>query len=150
VQRIERPRRLGARSRRTLRALAEVIVPRDPSLPVDLDAVVDFVDQTVGDMPRLLQLVFPIGLALFELGTFVLLPSLRRFSRLELPRREAYVRDWIHSRLMLRRDLIKGVKGLCLFAYYNDRRVMEHLGYRPDEHLQLVAAERLKRHGHEL
>ncbi|HZU85307.1 MAG TPA: hypothetical protein VE987_20390 [Polyangiaceae bacterium] len=145
-------RRLGAGSRRTLRALAEVIVPRAPEagIEVDLDGVVDFVDGIVGHMPRLLQLAFPLGLLLLELGTFVLLPSLRPFSRLPLPTRERYVRGWIRARSMLRRDLIKGVKGLCLLAFYSDRRVMAHLGYQPDEHVQLVAAERLRRHGHEL
>jgi hypothetical protein len=139
---------LGRGSRRTLRALAEVIVPRDEAagVVVDLERVVDFVDDMVRYMPRLLRVLFPVGLLLLEYGTFVLLPSLRRFSGLDVAHRERYVRGWVHARMMLRRDLIKGVKGICLFAFYSDPRVMAHLGYRPSEFADVVATDRLLRH----
>jgi hypothetical protein len=143
---------LGRRSRRTLRALAEVILPTDVEAGIapDVDGAVDFVDGVVAQMPRILRLAFPVGLLLLELGTWLWLPSLLPFSRLDRERRERYVRGWIHARWLLRRDLIKGVKGLCLLAFYSDPRVMEHLGYRPDAHARLVAAERLVRYAGEV
>lgn len=142
---------LGRWSRRVLRALAEVVIPRGEGAPeVPLDELVAFMDDWVGYMPRLLRLLFPVGLMMLELGAFLMGPSLVPFSLMSPARRARYVDQWVHARWSLRRDLIKGVKGLCLFGWYSDPRVGAYLGYGVDEHVQLVAAERLKRHGHEL
>ena len=145
-----RPPNLGRASRRTLRALAEVVVPHAP-VEVDLDTIVNFVDDMVGYMPRLLRVALPLGLWLFEAGTRLWGPrSLVGFSSMSLERRARYVDGWIHAGWVLRRDLIKGVKGLALFAYYSDPRVGEALAFFPEEHVKLVSAERLKRWGTEL
>jgi hypothetical protein len=98
-------------------------------------------------MPKLLRVLFPVGLLLLELGALVLAPSLVPFSYMSRARRERYLRGWVHSRFMLFRELIKGVKGLCLFAYYSDPRVAAYLGYEHEPHVQLVKAERLRRFG---
>ncbi len=100
--------------------------------PPDLAAIVDFADDWVRYMPRLFRLLFPVGLMLLELGAFWFGPSLVPFSFMSLERRRRYVLGWAHGPSALRRDLIKGVKGLCLFAYYSDARVSAQLGYRVD------------------
>jgi hypothetical protein len=144
-------RNLGRWSRRVLRALAVVVIPRGQGAPeVSIDELVDFMDDWVGYMPRLLRTVFPVGLMMLELGAFLLGPSLVPFSFMSEERRARYVDGWVHARWSLRRDLIKGVKGLALFGWYSDPAVAKYLGYQVDEHVQLVAAERLKRYGHEL
>jgi hypothetical protein len=107
-------------------------------------------DDWVRHMPRLLRTVFPVGLMMLELGAFVLGPSLVPFSFMSAKRRARYVDGWVHARWSLRRDLIKGVKGLCLFGWYSDPRVGAALGYQVDDHVRLVAAERLARHAHDL
>jgi hypothetical protein len=146
------PRRnLGRWSRRALRALAEVVTPSEPGAPrVEPEAIVDFIDDWSRYMPRLFRALFPVGLLLLELGAFVLAPSLLPFSRMSLARRRRYIHGWVHGRSRLRRDLIKGVKGLCLMAYYSDPRVMRLIGYEVEAHVELVKSERLRRHGHEL
>ena len=144
-----RPRQLGRASRRTLLALAEVVVPPGP-IDVSLEGVVDFIDDMVGYMPRLLRVAFPLGLWLLEHGTRLFGFSVRRFSSLTPDARARYVDRWIHAGWVMRRDLIKGVKGLALLAYYSDPRVGELLGFFPDEHVRLVSAERLRRYGSEL
>jgi hypothetical protein len=142
---------LGPWSRRTLRALAEVVVPDAPGAPKMAPAeVVAFIDDWVFHMPKLFRVLFPIGLMMLELGAFVLGPSLVPFSFMGLERRRRYVDQWVHAGWLLRRDLIKGVKGLCLIAYYSDPKVCEYLGYQVEEHVQLVKSERLRRHAHEL
>jgi hypothetical protein len=144
-------RTLGRWSRRILRALAEVVKPIGPGIPeVSTDELVDFADDLVRYMPRLLRLAFPIGLLLLELGAFVLGPSLVPFSAMRPARRLRYLQSWIDARWRLRRDLIKAVKGVVLLKFYSDRRVAAELGYRPDEHVALVQAERLHRHAHQL
>jgi hypothetical protein len=146
-----RPAPLGPWSRRIVRALAEVIVPRGGGAPeVELGVIVAFVDDFTRHLPRLFRTLFPVGLLLVELGAIVFAGSLLPFSLLPPDRRHRQVEGWLRARWHLRRDLMKGLKGLCLFAYYSDPRVAAHLGYAVEEHVHTVAAERLVRHGHEL
>jgi hypothetical protein len=130
-----------------VRALAEVVLPDAPDAPqLPTTDVVDFVNGYVRHMPRLLRLVFPVGLMLLELGAFVLGPSLVPFSAMSLARRRRYVEGWVHARWRMRRDLIKAVKGLCLVHYYSDARVGARLGYAVETHVADVSATRLRRH----
>ncbi|HZS38580.1 MAG TPA: hypothetical protein VFF06_17210 [Polyangia bacterium] len=146
-----RPRTLGRWSRRVVRALAEVVKPFGDGAPtVDTEEIVEFVDDYVRHMPRLLRVLFPVGLMMLELGAFVLGPSLVPFSAMSAARRLRYVQSWVDAGWRLRRDLIKAVKGLVLIKYYSDPRVTAYLGYTVEEHVALVKAERLSRHGHEL
>jgi len=141
------PRALGPWSRRVVRALAEVVLPDGDGAPnVPLDEIVAFADSFVPYLPRLLRLLFPIGLMMLELGAFLIGPSLLPFSAMSLARRRRYVDGWVHARWRLRRDLIKAVKGLCLLGYYSDARVRARLGYAVEEHVADVSAERLRRH----
>jgi hypothetical protein len=142
---------LGPWSRRIVRALAEVVIPSNDDAPrVPLDEVVRFVDSFVPRMPGLLRTLFPIGLLLLEVSAFLLGPSLLPFSAMSLPRRRRYIDGWVRARWRLRRDLIKAVKGLCLLCYYSDAGVARSLGYQVEEHVTLVAAERLRRHAHDI
>ena len=138
---------LGRWSRRIVRALAEVVLPDGSDAPaLPSGEIVAFVDSFVPYMPRLLRLLFPVGLMMLELGVFVLGPSLVPFSAMSLARRRRYIDGWVHARWRLRRDLFKAVKGLCLFAYYSDARVKARLGYAVEAHVADVSAERLRRH----
>jgi len=140
-------RSLGPWSRRVVRALAAVVLPDGGDAPaVATSEVVAFVESYVPHMPRLLSLLFPVGLMMLELGAFVLGPSLVPFSSMSLSRRRRYVDGWVHARWRMRRDLIKAVKGLCLLAYYSDARVCARLGYAVEAHVADFSAERLRRH----
>jgi hypothetical protein len=146
-----RGRTLGRWSLRILTAMAEVVTPRVAGAPtVETAEVVAFIDGWVPHMPRLFRLLFPVGLLMFELGALVLGPSLVPFSFMRRAQKERYVRAWVDARWALQRDVIKAVKGLCLLCYYSDERVAAHIGYTVREHVELVGAERLRRHGHEL
>lgn len=131
---------LPSGARRTLRTLIEVVKPRKPGfdLPAE-DFMLDFLDNFYSYFPFHLKLGFPIGLMLLEYGTFIFHGSARTFSGLSAESREKYVQGWINSRLGVRRDLIKGVKGVCLTAYYSHPEVMKHIGYDLEAHLERVA-----------
>jgi hypothetical protein len=144
-------RNLGRWPRRTLRALAEVILPDGDGAPrLDPDGAVDFIDEFVPHLPRLLRLLFPIGIVAFELGALLLAPSLVPFSSMGLRRRQRYVASWTHARSRVRRELVRALKGLMLLFYYSDPRVQRAIGYGVEEFVQLRTAERLRLHGHEL
>src|SRR5262245_51903988 len=115
-----RSRRLPRPARRALAALTAAVVPRAPELEIELEPIVTYVEQFRAHLPRLMRVLFPLGLLLLEYGTLLFGFSWRRFSGLAPDRATAYVESWIASRSWLRRELIKGVKGLCLCAYYSD------------------------------
>lgn len=126
-------------ARRILRALIEVVKPKKPGfdLPIE-EYMLDFLDNFYSYFPWHMKLGFPAGLYLLEYGAFIFQPGIRPFSGMGPDGREKYVRGWINSGISLRRDLIKGVKGVCLTAYYSHPEVMAHIGYDLAEHLERV------------
>ena len=130
---------LPNKARAVLRALVEVVKPRKPGFDPPIEEhMVEFLDNFYSYFPWHLKLLFPLGLYLLEYGTFLFQGSLRPFSRLGPDQRERYVQGWITSRMALRRDLIKGVKGVCLTAFYSHPEVMAHIGYDLPAHIARV------------
>ncbi len=130
---------LNKSARKILRALVEVVKPRKPEfdIPVE-DFMLDFLDNFYAHFPFHMKIGFPLGLYLLEYGTIVFGAGLRPFSSMSMPDREKYVSGWVNSGMAIRRDLIKGVKGVCLTAFYSHPEVMEHIGYHIDQHLEKV------------
>ena len=130
---------LPKRARRIVRALIEVVKPRKPGFDPPLeDYMLEFLDNFYSYFPFHLRIGFPLGLYLLEYGTFIFHAWSRPFSKLSLPEREHYVKGWINSRFAIRRDLIKGVKGVCLTAFYSHPDAMKHIGYDLPAHLDRV------------
>ena len=78
-------RNLSEWARKTLRALAEVVLPRSGKLDLDLrDYAVDFIDHYVGFFPTHLRLGFPLGLLLLEFGPILYIRRFKRFSKMKL------------------------------------------------------------------
>lgn len=134
-------RNLSDFSRKILRALAEVVMPRGKNFNLDLnDYSVDIIDRYVGYFPPHLKLGFPLGLMLLEFGPILYMRRFRRFSNMSLEDREKYVELWVDSNSAARRDLIKGVKGLVLVAFYSHPSVMEYIGYDIEAHVAAALA----------
>jgi hypothetical protein len=130
---------LPKKSRQILRALIDVVKPRKPGFDPPIEEhMVEFLDNFYSYFPLHLKLLFPMGLLLLEYGTIIFHGSIRPFSRLPADQKEAYVKGWINSKLMIRRDLIKGVKGVCLTAFYSHPDAMAHIGYDLPAHLARV------------
>jgi len=127
---MSRRRNLSRWSRRILRRYAEAVLPDGEGAPVvDPAGVVDFIDGYVAHMPRLYRLLFPIGLLYFELT------ALWPFSLRTLAARRRRVDRWSHSRIRIRRELMKALRGLCLLHYYSQPAVTAALGYAIDAHV---------------
>ena len=128
-------------SRRTLLALAEVVMPRGENFHLDLrEYTVDIVDRFVGYFPIHLRIGFPLGLLLLEFGPILYALKFSRFSSMSLEERESYVAGWVDSKSAARRDLIKGVKGLVLVAFYSHPEVMAYIGYDIEAHIAAALA----------
>lgn len=132
--------RLSPMSKKIVRALIEVIKPRRAGFDLPLeDEMLEFLDKFYAFFPFHMKIGFPAGLLLLEYGTFIFAFKLRPFSKLSLEERTKYVWGWMESRIGLRRDLIKGVKGVCLTAFYSQPAVMKHINYNVAEHMARVA-----------
>lgn len=71
----------------------------------------------------------PLLLSLVEHGTPLFGHSFRRFSRLPIESRRAYLAGWGDSGILLRRSGFVALKGLFAFYYFSDDRVWPHIGY---------------------
>lgn len=125
--------------RRIVRALIEVVKPRKPGFdpPVE-EEMLEFADTFYGYFPWHMKVGLPLGLYLLEFGPIIFQGTFSRFSRLSLEARDLHLQDWVNSKLGLRRDLVKGMKALCLPAYYSNPEVMAHIGYDLEAHLRKV------------
>ena len=71
----------------------------------------------------------PLLMGLLEHGTPLFGHSFRRFSRLPLESRRAYLAGWGESGILLRRSGFIALKGLFAFYYFSDERVWPDIGY---------------------
>jgi choline dehydrogenase-like flavoprotein len=109
-----------------LRAIAEAVAPgteRLPAAEVDLP-VADLVGGFLTKLPARTVSVVKLALGLFEW-----LPFPRRFSRMSLERRIAFLAKLESSRLGPRRDLLLLAKTLSMVGWARDERVREVVGY---------------------
>lgn len=128
---------LGTRS--VARALIEVVKPRsdDFDLPIE-DEILETLDNFINYFPIHMKYLFPVGLLLLQYGTWIFHGTIKTFTRLPLEERDRYVNGWVTSKISLRRDLVKGVKALCLTTFYSNPEVMAHVGYDIENHLAKV------------
>jgi len=142
---------LSPRARRVLHALVRTLIPRNAKINFPLeDDMQDFVDGYMDHFPSFLKFLFPLGLYFLEFGTWVFFFSWRRFSRLPAPDRERYIAGWAGSRFFLKRELIKGVRGLALLAFYSDPQVCEAIGYRHQEWIEFAKKRRLESYAEDI
>lgn len=130
--------RVTRTERRTLRALAEVVKPRDDD--VDLPIEDDMVDFFVVTMPRvapLIMVVFHVGLFLVE---WLPLFSGRRFRSLSRDERHARCERWDANPVM--HLVLFGVQTPLNMGFYSDKRVWTHLRYNPDAWVAAAIARR--------
>lgn len=122
------PRGLLARSRlRTLRAVVAAIRPRGHGFdqPIDDDVVAEVVE-SIHHLPVGLRIWFETGLVLVEYGTPLYARRLRRFSNLTPAEGLALLSRWEHGR-GLRNALVRGLRFLIFFAFYQHHRVLQAL-----------------------
>lgn len=144
------PVALARAARRTLVALAEVVVPPSPAVARRDERLLAFAGSYLAYLPPLSRHLLPLGLWLFEWGTLLFAFSWRPFSRLPLAARRRYFRAWQRSRSAVRRQLAKGIKALLVMGFFDMPEVCVHLGYRPDSFVRQRVQERadeLARHG---
>lgn len=136
--------RLPASVRRTLTALAPVILTDEVERLGLLERTIDQVELMLSSFPRGVRAALIAGLSAFELGALADLPwRARPFSLLPPARREAYFRRWWDSSAAPTRQLAKALKGAVAFAYFELPEMRERLTYRPEPWIAEIKARRL-------
>ena len=136
---------LPAASRRTLRALAPVVLTDDVLERGLADATLDQLELMLGSFPRVVRGALLAGLAAFELGALAAPPwRARPFSRLSRARQEEHFRRWWDSESPLPRQFAKAVKGVLAFAYYELPELRAEVAYRPEPWIAEIKARRLR------
>jgi len=133
------PRNMSRCTARILRALIQTLKPRKPDFdpPIE-DYLMEIADNFMAALPSHMKILLPLGLYLLEFGTIIFVPTVVPFSKLSLEKRDKYLKGWSESKIPLRRDLIKGLKAICMIGYYAHPEVMKHIGYNLDQHLRKI------------
>ncbi len=144
-------RYLGRGTRYILRAMTDVLLPRNEKLRVECtDDLVNFVDNFVRYLPPLLKLGFPIGVWIFQFAAILWSGLPLPFTMLSRERQERYMAGWTESRFWWKRDMMKGLKGVVLMGFYQHPEVMRHIHYDPVSHVQTIQARRLATYGDDI
>lgn len=67
--------------------------------------------------------------ALIEVGPRFLGPSRQRFTELDAPAQDTYLRGWSQSALPQRRAVFGALKGVCAMGYWSQPAAWEAIGY---------------------
>jgi len=128
-------------ARKTMLSLIGVTMPRSDDFHPDLtDYILDYIDGYLKYFPVHLKWGTILGMLLLELGPLIFNGKLKSFSKMNPAEQEKYVKSWINSRMQIRRELIKGIKGLVMVAYYSHPLVMGHIGYDLQNHIREATA----------
>ncbi len=139
--------RLPAGCRRTLAALAPVVLTDEVEALGLTEAVVDEVEQFLRSIPTPVRAGVVAGIVAFEQSARAAPSSLGRgFSRLPAARRVVHFERWWRGAGPLH-QLARALKMFLAFAYYEHPQVKERLGYDPERWIERVGRERLERHG---
>ncbi|MCP5465003.1 MAG: hypothetical protein H7A33_08275 [Deltaproteobacteria bacterium] len=78
-----------------------------------------------------------LGILFFDRCTFLFFGfGLHRFVNLSLPDQKKYIDRWMHSRVSLFCEIIVGIRGLIMTAYFAHRDVWSYLSYDPNKHIE--------------
>jgi hypothetical protein len=136
-----RLRPLSAREARSLRAVADSVVPGGmPRLPwVGSAAAVDDMLEELR-MPRARQARLAVRVILLLLDVLALLVHARTVGRLDPARRDRYLSRWIDGPWMARM-MFRAVASLIQLHYFARPEVYAALGYDPEKVLNLQRRE---------
>lgn len=132
-------------------ALAGLTAAAEASFPATATGAPDWQEARVversllwlGDLPGQQRLLITLLYLGVELGSVLLLPGFRRFSRHSLEARVRAMQGWRKSRFYPIRLLGDGLKAALTMIYMSDAGVLRHIGYfavceHPEDDLQVT------------
>ncbi len=137
---------LSGGSQRVVKALVRGLIPRKVKFQFDSAfELTGFVDRFVGFLPKLVALVFPIGLMLINWsGLFTGGKPLTMMSAEEA---EKHLHRLGGSSVYAIREAVKGLRSLIQMGFYAHPEVRAYLHYYPQEWVDQKVAERVTKWG---
>ena len=127
-------------TRRVLVSLVPVICP--PEAEPLADAIVDHMALTIGAAPMLVQKMFGVGLATYDVGA---LPRYFKLAhQLRGDKAERYFESWEHGITPLHVQLARAVNQLMSLSCYEQPAMLDAIGYRVGPWMEEVRKKRLK------
>ena len=128
--------RLSSYTQSILRALVSTLVPRHESFPpVDEDAIA-YLEKSMKYLPFYLRVSMILGLYFLQFSPLILGFYFKPFTKMTPQQKERYVAAWATSRFSPRRDIIRGIRALCMIGAYSNPDILSHIGYTIDEHIR--------------
>jgi len=140
--------RLRAPVRRIVVRFADVACPPEVRAGDVMGGLLAEFESLLGALPTGTRWLVQGGLVAFDQGAR-LYPRAhgRRFARLRDEDADAYFRAIVARPRGGLAAAVQRIKGLIVFAYYEQPEVKERLGYRPDGYIAEVSRRRLARYG---
>ncbi|MBL4846822.1 MAG: hypothetical protein JKY65_14985 [Planctomycetes bacterium] len=143
--------RLSKAARRTLAALAPIVLTEEVDELGIRDEVVDGVELFLRSIPVAVRVAILAGIVTFEATARAVPSSLGRgFSRLPPELAAAHFARYWHSPLGALKQLARGMKMFLVMSYYEHPTKLAQLEYHPDRWIAQVAQERLERFAEEI
>ncbi len=130
--------KMPARAGEILIKLREALITEPPDLIVtnkDTE-LIERIELLLGEFQPLFRFFFILGIYFFDKATFLFGYGLRRFIHMDLVRRENYAQYWLTGRFTVCRDIISGMRGLVMLAYFSHHDVWRYIDYDPAGHAQ--------------
>ncbi len=133
----------SATTRRVLRSLVPVICPPE-AVPL-ADAIVDHMALTIAASPMLVQKMFGVGIATYDVGSLPRYFALAH--RLTGEKAERYYVSWVHGLTPMHVQLARAVNQLMSLSCYEQPAMAESIGYRPAAWMEQMRVKRLRVYG---
>lgn len=129
--------------RRALRGFISVACPPGAKDMGIVDDVIDQVELSFRSLPPMIRSGLVAGLMTYELAA-VPFHFGKRASQLSFDAHSRYFNNWRKSRIPVRSEFLKGLKGLLCMAYYEQQPVKEQIDYLPERWIEKKTRYRLQ------
>jgi hypothetical protein len=134
-------------SRRMRAAVLKLVAAVCPEASL-APAVADQLERSLRSLPGQTRAALIVGLTTFELSA--VLRYGRPFSRLSDDDARAWFEAWWDSPVSLFHELVKGIRAILAYAYYEQPAVKRRLEFHPDAWIAEAARRRLDSYGAEI
>ncbi len=112
-------------------AIGRRIIPAGGEIPYTLEDTrgIPFLEKYIQDLPGSSATGIKALLIIFDLCPPLFIFKPRRFVNLSSDDQDIYILNWHNSRIYWRRMVVLLLKTLFGMGYYNDPKVLEHLGW---------------------
>lgn len=135
--------RHSASTRRALRGFIAVACPPDAAELGIVDDIIDHAELSFQSLPAMIRSGLVTGLTTYELGAAPFFRG-KRASQLDIADHNRYFDNWRRSRIPVRSEFIKGLKGLVCMGYYEQPVVKQTIDYTPERWIDKKTRYRLQ------